>query len=102
MTTSIRYQQSLCRPDVTQTLFSSLGAIKRGGMSTGSGFTPGAPLPLSAVEMGVFHIVQHCCDRLGLMPKNPAEVKGSFPPVREEEGEGRSQSYENQCRAAQI
>lgn len=49
-------------------------------------------LLLSAVEMGVFHIVQHRSDRMGSLPKYPMELKGRFP-VRtgesdDEDGEG--------------
>lgn len=87
VTTSIWYQQPLCRPDVTQTLFSSFGAIKYHGMSTEPGFTPAALLLLSAVEVGVFHIVQHQCDRLGSVPKNShCRGKGQFPLVCERWG----------------
>lgn len=66
---------ALSAPDVTQTLFSSFEPIKHHGMSREPGFTPTALPLLSAVEMGVFHIVHPQCDRLGSVPKTPKEVE---------------------------
>lgn len=78
VSSSIWYQQQLCRPDVTQTPFSSFGAIKHRGMSTEPGFTPATLLLLlSAVEVGVFHIVQLPVWQTGLSAWKTQQCRGN-------------------------
>lgn len=79
---SIWYQQSLRRSDVTQTPFSFAGAIKRGGMSREPGFTPKPAAPPISCGNGCFlsppPLLSAPLWQNGLCATNPTKVRPDF------------------------